>query len=260
MSTGPSGPSGGGRGAVPAHLVRSGGVRAGSALRDGVDRLLPVHDMLRELLPEGGLRRGSTVSVAAATGGMSLLFALLGTASRAGEWCAMTGVPEVGVLSAAEYGVVPERFALVPHPGPEWWTVVAALLDGFGLVVARPAGTVAPVLARRLAARTRQRGAVLLIHGDWPGADVAMRCVDPVWEGLGAGRGRLRRRALTIETTGRGAAARPRSARLLLPAGGTWPDAVAPLPAPASQAPAPEPAHRVTGDTAGDAVPDEAVG
>ncbi|WP_203654034.1 hypothetical protein [Actinocatenispora rupis] len=225
---------------MPAHLVRSGGVRAGSALRDGVDRLLPVHGELRSLLPEGGLRRGATVSVAAATGGMSLLFALLGAASSGGEWCAMAGVPEVGVLSAAEYGVVPERFALVPYPGPEWWTVVAALLDGFGLVVARPAGPVSPVLARRLAARTRQRGAVLLVHGDWPGADVAMRCSDPVWEGLDAGRGRLRRRALTIEATGRGAAARPRSTRVLLPSGRTGPGSVAPLPAAAPEVTVPE--------------------
>ncbi|WP_203961584.1 hypothetical protein [Actinocatenispora thailandica] len=213
-------PAGGAvRGPAPAQLLRSGAIRSGATIHHRIDRVLPVYPPLRPLLPDGGLRRGSVLSVATEIGGTSLLFALLGAASQQGEWCAMVGLPDIGVVSAAEFGVAPERLALVPHPGPHWWPVVGALLDGFGLVVAHPAGTVAAAQARRLAARARQRGAVLLVHGDWPGADVSLRCADPVWEGLSDGRGRLRRRALTVLATGRGAAARPRSARLLLPAG-----------------------------------------
>ncbi|GIL25784.1 hypothetical protein [Actinocatenispora comari] len=213
-------PAGGAvRGPAPAQLLRSGAVRSAATIHHRIGRVLPVYPPLRQLLPDGGLRRGSVLSVAAAIGGTSLMFALLGAASQQGEWCAMVGLPNVGVVSAAEFGVAPERLALVPDPGHHWWPVVGALLDGFGLVVARPAGTVPVGQARRLAARARQRGAVLVVHGDWPGADVSLRCTDPVWEGLSDGRGRLRRRTLTVRATGRGAAARPRSARLLLPAG-----------------------------------------
>ncbi|MGA8115408.1 MAG: hypothetical protein WCA46_17220, partial [Actinocatenispora sp.] len=211
---------------VPGHLIRSGGVRPASSVREGTDRVLPVHPALRDLLPDGGLRRGSTVAVATTAGGVSLLFALLGTASGSGAWCALVGLPEAGAVSAAEFGVVPERFAMVPDPGTEWLSVTAALLDGFDLVVVRPPGRITPTQARRLAARARQRGAVLLAHGDWPGAEARMRPVDPVWQGLGKGRGRLRRRVLEIEATGRGSATRPRTVRVLLPSGATGAAAV----------------------------------
>lgn len=53
-----------------------------------------------------------------------------------------------------------------------------------------------------------------------------MRPVDPVWQGLGKGRGRLRRRVLEIEATGRGSATRPRTVRVLLPSGATGAAAV----------------------------------
>jgi hypothetical protein len=59
-------------------------------------------------------------------------------------------------------GVALERLALVPGPGPDWPEVVAALLDGIDVVVAAPPVGVSPMLARRLAARARQRGTVLV--------------------------------------------------------------------------------------------------
>ncbi len=133
-------------------------------------------------------------------------------------------------MSATEFGVVSERLALVPDPGPDWLTVTAALLDGFDLVVVRPAGPIPPSHARRLAGRVRHRRAVLLAHGDWPGAEVLLRPEDPVWQGLGEGRGRLRQRSMTIAVSGRGAAARPRTAQLLLPTGATGMAAVAAVP------------------------------
>ncbi|CAA9257662.1 MAG: hypothetical protein AVDCRST_MAG54-2310, partial [uncultured Actinomycetospora sp.] len=46
--------------------------------------VLPVAGALAGLLPDGGLRRGSTVAVCGST---SLLLALLAEASRAGSWC-----------------------------------------------------------------------------------------------------------------------------------------------------------------------------
>jgi hypothetical protein len=69
---------------------------------------LPVSPALSELLPGGALRRGSTVSVVGST---ALILALLAEATQQGSWAAITGMPELGVVAAAELGVDLERFA-----------------------------------------------------------------------------------------------------------------------------------------------------
>ncbi|SCL18287.1 hypothetical protein GA0074692_0363 [Micromonospora pallida] len=190
----------------------------------GVQRVLPVLPELTGLLPNRGLRRGSTVSVAAGqprrSGGTSLMLALLAEASRAGSWCAVVGVPAFGAVAAAEAGIALDRLALVPHPGPEWPTVVAALIDGVDVVVAAVPATVSASVASRLAARARQRGSVLVPYGRWAGADVTLQVVRGTWEGIGPGRGRLRRREVTVSARGRGAAARPKEITVWLPGDG----------------------------------------
>jgi hypothetical protein len=194
----------------------------------GVDRSLPVTAALRPLFPGGGLRRGGTVALATpgisrtalATGSTSLLFALLSEASAAGSWCAVVGLPNLGLVAAAEAGVALERLALVPNPGPEWAPVVAALLDGFDIVATAAPATVSGAVTGRLAARARQRGAVLLAVGArWPGADLTLEVVGSDWQGLASGRGRLRRYRAEVLASGRGAAARPRRAQLWLAGG-----------------------------------------
>lgn len=187
---------------------------------DGVgQRVLPTLAELRPLLPGGGLRRGATVAVQGST---SLLFALLAGASEAGSWCAVVGVPALGLAAAAEWGVALERLALVPDPGPDWPAVVAALLDGVDLVVAAPPGPVSAGLASRLAARARQRGSVLVPYDRvpsrrWSGADLVLEAAASRWWGLGDGWGRLSRRTLVVSVHGRGAAARPRTETLWYP-------------------------------------------
>jgi hypothetical protein len=110
-----------------------------------------------------------------------------------------------------------QRLALVPHPGPDWVETVGALLDGLDIVTLATPGGVAPQLATRVAARARQRGAVLVVMGAWPGADISLDVVDGSWHGLGQGVGRLRRREIEVVASGRGAAARSRRVRLWLP-------------------------------------------
>ena len=173
-----------------------------TAVRPGLDRIIEMPSPLRELLPGQGLRRGSTVTVRGST---SLLFGMLGAATRAGCWCAVVGMPDLGLVAAAELGVVLERLAIVGEPGPDWPQVVAALLDGIDVVVAAPAAMPA-VLARRLAARARQRSAVLVSSGEWPAAELTIEADHGVWYGLSGGRGRLRCRVLTAVVRGRGAA------------------------------------------------------
>ncbi|GIF76804.1 hypothetical protein Asi02nite_63220 [Asanoa siamensis] len=202
----------------------SGLVRPASAAPDDAHRTLPVPAELRGLLPGRGLRRGSTVAVGAGSrspsGGTSLVYALIAEASRAGSWCAVVGVPAFGAVAAADGGVALDRLALVPNPGPEWATVVAALIDGVDVVVlAVPGpGAVSGSVTARLAARARQRGSVLVPYGHWDGADLTLRVTRGRWEGLSAtGRGRLRRREVTIVARGRGAATQPREITVWMP-------------------------------------------
>lgn len=181
------------------------------------DRVLPVAPALAELVPWGGLRRGSTVSIGGST---SLLLAFLAEATARGSWAAVVGMPELGVVAARELGVAVHRLALIPRPGAELPQVTAALLDGLDLVVV-PAGgaggTRDPNLARRLSARARNRGAVLLTAGSWPGTEVELRCATVSWSGVDDGYGHLAQREVLVDTAGRRGAARSTRTRLLLP-------------------------------------------
>ncbi len=182
----------------------------------------------RGTLPSGpeGLRRGSTATVAGGSGlgATSLAFALVAAATQAGSWAAVVGLPAAHAPAAAHLGVALERLALVPDAAVlgHWPTVVAALLDGIDLVVAAvPPGLRAPD-ARRLVARARERGSVLIpllpAGASWvEGADLRLRVVAATWHGVEAGHGFLQARQVKVAATGRGAASRERSVHLWLP-------------------------------------------
>lgn len=181
------------------------------------EQLLPVAPALRPLLPDGGLRRGGIVAVRSRAS-VSLLLALLAEASAKGSWCALVGMPELGLVAAQEAGLVLSRVALVPRPGTDLVAVTAALLDGVELVAVAGAGRLGAGDRQRLAARARQRGAVLLSLGRWPGADLEVGGEAGRWRGLGGGgAGRLRCRQVRVRVGGRGAAHRGRNAVVLLP-------------------------------------------
>ncbi|MEV0700791.1 hypothetical protein AB0I53_23175 [Saccharopolyspora sp. NPDC050389] len=192
---------------VGVQAVEAGGI-------PGAGRVLPTRTELAAVLPWPGLRRGSTVAV---HGSVSLLFALLSEATANGSWAAVVGLSGISLVAAAEAGVELARLAVVPRPGGDPVGVIAALLDGVDLVVVGGTRQVTDSDARRLSARARNRGSVLLPFGPWSGAEVQLRCVGADW-GLGQGHGYLRERAVTVRAGGRGAASRPRSCRLLLPA------------------------------------------
>ncbi|WP_158274531.1 hypothetical protein [Cellulomonas sp. WB94] len=174
---------------------------------------LPVPRVLSGLLPDG-LRRGSTV---AALGSTSLVLALLAEACSGGAWAAVVGQPTVGLLAAAQAGVDLERLAVVPQPGIEAPTVVAALLDGVDVVLVGPEAVLTDGDRRRLVSRARERGSVLLASGTWPGADVVLTAERGCWSGVGAGDGRLRTCELRVTRTGRGGAGVRQSVELTLP-------------------------------------------
>jgi hypothetical protein len=190
---------------------------------------VPVASALAGLLPGGALDRGSVVTV---TGSGSLVLALIAEASSAGAWCAEVGTAGLGIAAAAEAGIALDRFARVPRPGERWPEVVAALLDGFDIVVVHPwvdDGTStgpprrgdlavrAQHAIRRLTARARERGAVVIATSPWEGASLHLSVTAQRWHGLGDGHGHLTAREVEVTAVGRGSAVRPRRARLWLP-------------------------------------------
>ncbi|HET9771000.1 MAG TPA: hypothetical protein VFS16_08945 [Acidimicrobiia bacterium] len=181
------------------------------------ERRLAVPGPLGEILPGGGLQRGSVVRVEGTpgSGSTSLLLALLAAATAAGEWAAVVDADGVlGGLAAAEAGVALERLAVVRAVPPALFgRVVATLLDGMTVVGAvAPRGLRLPD-ARRLEARARERAAVLVAAGPWPGeAVVRLRAEHSSWTGLARGEGLLGERVLRVAVSGRGAAGRERVA------------------------------------------------
>jgi hypothetical protein len=205
--------SGGVGGAEIAHVIELSPMRHRDDVLTG-ESMLPVLPALRELLPGGGLQRGSVVT-SEDFGLLSL--ALVAGAVADGAWCAVVGVPAVGMRAAAETGVDPCRVLLVADPGPRWPQVVASLLDGFDIVLLRPPGQPSAQLRRKLEAAARRYGSVLVVAGDWLGAQTRLLMTHAEWAGIGAGHGRLRGRLAQVVATGRGAGERPRSAWLWLP-------------------------------------------
>src|SRR5579862_3619045 len=190
-------------------------------------RTLPVLPQLAGMFPGGAVQRGVTMVVDGGQGAVSLALSVVAQASVSGSWGAVVGVPDLGALAAAELGVCLERLALVPRvEAARWATVVGALLDSVDAVIARPPAHLRPGDARRLSARARERGAVLLALQPgraWAdGAEVRLVVTGGRWVGAGAGDGHLTARRMTVVTGGRGASARPGEVEVWLPGDGRF--------------------------------------
>jgi hypothetical protein len=199
---------------------------------------IPVLEPLAGLLP-GGLRRGEAAVLADRNQGPDYLtLALLAGALNAGLWCAVVGVPQLGVAAlTGMLGADPaarraalDRLLLVPEPGEQWAEVLATLADGVDLLLARPATPVRTEVARRIDARlrqgrsagTRHSAALLVLGAGWPSARLMLRTAHTDWTGLDgigptAGTGHLTGGRATVVAEGRATAGRPRVARVWLP-------------------------------------------
>ena len=175
--------------------------------------VLPVLPALAPLLPGGGLRPGSAYSIDSSA---SLLFALLAAASQTGSWCGVVGVPQLGAEAAERVGVDLSRLVLIPDPGSRWLAVTATIAEVLPVIAVRPGGRASDGDVSRLAARLRDRGAVLLVQGPWAQAEASIGVADPEWTGLGDGHGYLSGRELTVTVTSRRTPV-PRRGRMLLP-------------------------------------------
>jgi hypothetical protein len=189
------------------------------------DQTVPVHDALGPLLPDVGLRRGQVVAVGGPAG-TSLALLLAAAPSAAGAWVGVVGVPGLGLLAAAEMGVALERLVLVAAPEPAAWASVAAtLVDAVDIVLLAPPRGLRTGDARRLQARVRERGAVVVhltggsssASGSGSGsgsavgasagspfeADLVLTATAATWHGLAAGSGRLVARQVAVTASGR---------------------------------------------------------
>jgi hypothetical protein len=182
-------------------------------------RELPTSPALADLLPGGALAAGGAYSVIDST---TLALGLLQGPSAAGAWCAVVGMPDLGVEAAAGLGIDLDRLVLVPHPGDHWLTVVSALIDVVSVVLVRPRTREGRVritdgTASKLASRLRQREAVLISMGDWPGAEARLAVAESSWTGLGSGFGHLAARQVTVSSTASRWQGRAKSRRVWLP-------------------------------------------
>ncbi len=173
----------------------------------------------------------------------SLLFAILARPVAHGAWAGIAGMPQLGLEAAAGFGAPLDHLLLAPYPGDEWLAVVATMLDGCDLVAVSPTSMLRTSLARRIAARARERRSVLLVASPfgagqrpfgagqrpfgaghvpapmWSDAvDIHLRVEAGRWHGIDTGNGALRRRLVTVRSSGRRSSMLERSARLWLPA------------------------------------------
>jgi hypothetical protein len=118
----------------------------------------------------------------------------------------------ISPAAAWETGVAPENLVIVRCDDPAIWPkVAAALLEGVDALYAEvPAGAREQDL-RRLAALARARRAGVVMrsmgsNGLPPGvAHLRLRALGVTWEGADRGHGRLGRRRLMLEASGKGA-------------------------------------------------------
>jgi hypothetical protein len=206
--------------ASQADVIRDLQARIRGMQRNRLDtRAIPTHDALADLLPGGALAAGGQYQVAGST---TLALALLQGPSAAGAWCAIVGMPDLGVEATAGLGIDLERLVLVPHPGQQWMAVVSALVDVVSVVLVKPPvrdgrAWVPEAAAGKLAARLRQREAVLVSLGDWPRSDAALTISESDWAGLGSGFGHLTARQVTVSSASASWQGRVKSRRLWLP-------------------------------------------
>lgn len=186
------------------------------------ERVLEVDGPLASLLPGRALQRGTTVAVSGVA--TSLALALVASVSTATSWVAAVGLGRLGLAAAEELGVALERLLLVdPVPAGQWAAVVASLVEAVDVVVVGPpSASVAAGQARRVIARLREQGAVLIQVGwpprSWPDRPELVLTARPLgWRGIGVGHGVLQARQVEVTLGGRHGADRGRTARFWLP-------------------------------------------
>ena len=186
------------------------------------ERTLPVLDALSGLVPSGGLQRGSTLAVEG-VGATSFALALAGQAVREGSFLAVVAPPSFGLAACLDFDIPLRRVVqfVLPDDVTNWAQAVAAVVEGFDVVVLADRHHVSASQARQLIARNRERGSVLVRVGGsaWPdAADLRFDVSSPNWSGLGQGHGHLRARKVEVQVAGRRYHGKKQAHEIMLPA------------------------------------------
>lgn len=228
--------TGGMRSAAHLELVR-GSITTAATLAH--ERTLPVVDELVELFPAKSLQRGSTLAFHG-SGATSLALAAAGQAVRTGSFLAIVAPESFGLASCIDFAIPLRRVVqfVLPSDASNWAQAVAAIVEGFDIVLLADRHRVGSSHARQLVARNRERGSVLMRVGGpaWSdAADLRFDVASPAWAGLGQGFGHLQSRQVAVQVAGRRFHGSQRRHHLLLPAidGGVQ-TSVAPKSAPAA--------------------------
>ena len=186
--------------------------------------VVPVVEPLAQLVPDGGLIRGSTVTIGG-VGATSLALQLSTAASQSGSWVVVVGLNDLAPVAVLEANLDAERIAFIdPGDSGRHVDVLAALIGAVDVIVLDARLSLRPSDGRRLASRLRERGSILIVVS--PGGavnsslsvDLSLTVGDAQWEGLGRGHGHLRSRHVRVGVNGRGRASRTARCELLLPA------------------------------------------
>ncbi|MDR2567130.1 MAG: hypothetical protein LBC97_13950 [Bifidobacteriaceae bacterium] len=127
-------------------------------------------------------------TVAQVSGSLASFWAVAATGMGAEDWAAIAGLPEAGLLAAAQAGVVLSRTVVVPSLGKQPLRVLAGLVDAYGLVMVGGLKLGAGD-RRRIEARLRFTGGRLITTGEWGGAKLIVRVGTTHSAPLGEGQG-----------------------------------------------------------------------
>jgi len=203
-------------------------------------RTLPVVAGLETIVPSAGIQRGSTLAVHG-VGATSFALALAGQAIREGSFMAVIAPSSFGLAACLDFDIPLRRVVqfVLPADAENWAQAVAAIVEGFDVVVLADQRRASSSQARQLVARNRERGSVLIRVGGpaWPdAADLRFDVDSPEWSGLGQGHGHLRARKVAVRVAGRRYHGRKRAHEIMLPASHGGVASVVAPPAPVSPA------------------------
>ena len=173
---------------------------------------LPVAKALQPIIPDGVLVRGRTV-LCSGDAAMSAALLTVSAATQAGSWLAIVGVSDFGLMSACEQGVALQRTVLVTPTAnkKDWTSTVAAVADGFDVVMLEVPQGVSESDARRMQTRIQARRNVLVLVETSRHAtprsvfqpDVVLHTVTTQWDGIEHGAGYVQGRLIDVMVSGR---------------------------------------------------------
>jgi hypothetical protein len=173
---------------------------------------LPIAKALQPIIPDGVLVRGRTV-LCSGDAAMSTALLLVSAATQAGSWLAIVGVSDFGLMSACEQGVALQRTVSVTPTAnkKDWTSTVAAVADGFDVMMLEVPREVSESDARRIQTRIQARRNVLVLvetsRHTTPRSvfqpDVVLHTATTSWHGIEHGAGYVQGRHVDVTVSGR---------------------------------------------------------